>query len=84
MTHTHDPETCRALVERLSEYLDAELSPDLCRQIEGHLEDCPPCREFLESLKRTVRWLDTVKTESMPEELRRELQERLRNLPHSD
>ncbi len=84
MKPTHDPETCRALVERLSEYLDEELPPDLCARIESHLDDCPPCRAFLESLRNTVRWLDTLPSETMPEELRRELSRRLRKLPHAD
>jgi len=34
--------TCRELFERLSEYLDGELSPDICQEISRHMEGCAP------------------------------------------
>jgi predicted anti-sigma-YlaC factor YlaD len=46
---------CEAVFALLSEYLDEELNPESCEEIKKHLEGCPPCIEFLESLKRTVR-----------------------------
>ena len=57
MSHEHDPRSrqCREIFQRLSEYMDGELNPDLCDRLEGHLDDCPPCVAFLESLRRTVR-----------------------------
>jgi len=47
-------EECKDVFALLSQYLDQELSPDLCEQIEAHIANCPPCVEFLESLKKTV------------------------------
>jgi anti-sigma factor (TIGR02949 family) len=46
---------CKQVFALLSEYLDAELSPAGCEEIRAHLAGCPPCIEFLESLKRTIR-----------------------------
>jgi anti-sigma factor (TIGR02949 family) len=46
---------CKRVFALLSEYLDAELNPESCEEIQAHLAGCPPCIEFLESLKRTVR-----------------------------
>jgi anti-sigma factor (TIGR02949 family) len=45
---------CKEVFALLSEYLDAELNPENCEEIKQHLAGCPPCIEFLESLKRTV------------------------------
>ena len=42
---------CIALAERLSEYLDGELSDELQRQVEGHFTDCQRCETFLKSLR---------------------------------
>lgn len=53
MSHKHSGD-CREIFARLSEYLDAELDPATCGEIEEHLKDCEPCIEFLKSLKRTV------------------------------
>jgi RNA polymerase sigma-70 factor (ECF subfamily) len=54
MEHEHKT-GCKDVFALLSEYLDAELTPDLCAGIEAHLEHCPPCIDFLESLKRSIR-----------------------------
>jgi anti-sigma factor RsiW len=34
--------------------LDAELTPNDCAAIEHHIADCPPCVEFVNSLKKSV------------------------------
>lgn len=51
----HDKGNCKEVFAMLSEYLDRGLSPSTCQEIEAHLAGCPPCIEFLNSLKRTVR-----------------------------
>lgn len=53
MSHQHD-QSCKDVFVKLSEYLDRELAEGTCADIEQHLADCPPCIEFLNSLKRTV------------------------------
>lgn len=75
MKHRHgsgDPE-CRAIFERLSEYLDGELPPALCDEVDGHLGDCTPCVAFLESLRRTVRLIETTESPRLPDDVRRSL-----------
>ena len=61
--------------DRLSEYLDGELEETFCAEAEVHLEDCPPCRDFLESLRRTVALLGRLPSEPVPEEIRRAVRE---------
>lgn len=36
--HGHSLERCRALVARLNDYLDGELPPDLCAELDAHQE----------------------------------------------
>ena len=45
---------CQEIFAMLSEYLNLELRPELCAEIETHLADCPPCVEFADSLRKTV------------------------------
>ena len=40
--------------ERLSEYLDGELSGEEARRLEAHLESCAACRDTLEELRAVV------------------------------
>lgn len=55
--HGIDNPECREIFERLSEYVDGELDPKICESFDAHMGDCAPCQAFLESLRRTVRWL---------------------------
>ena len=47
-------ESCKEVFAVLSEYLDAELDDATCEELEKHLAGCPPCIEFLNSLRRSV------------------------------
>ena len=47
-------ERCKEIFALLSEYLDMELTPDSCLELESHLEGCPPCIDFLESLRKSI------------------------------
>jgi anti-sigma factor RsiW len=51
--HQHS-EQCREIFALLSDYLNVELPPEACREIETHLAGCPPCVEFVESLRKTI------------------------------
>lgn len=79
--HEHGP-GCRDLAARLSEYLDHEIDPDACGAIEGHLDDCPPCRDFLESLRRTVGLVREVAPplESIPDDVKKRIVEAYRRV----
>jgi len=70
-------EECRKYFERVSEYLDGELTPETCLEIEAHLEECPPCKACVESLKKTIALCRRVPCESMPDDVRERLRKTL-------
>ncbi len=75
--HTHV--NCEMLLGSLSEYLDGELSTELCREIEKHLAGCENCRIVLNTTKRTI---DLVRAPAgseagLPDEVRERLFQRL-------
>jgi len=72
--HKHD---CKEMFALLSEYLDEELEPAQCDEIRKHLNDCPPCIEFLESLKRTVSLCHGCETAEQPPPLNPDVREKL-------
>lgn len=45
---------CKALVGFLSDYLDGELSEELCREIEAHTAGCEDCRIVVDTLRKTI------------------------------
>jgi anti-sigma factor RsiW len=69
--------SCRDIFALLSQYLDHELPADLCRRIDSHIAGCPPCVEFVESLRKTIDLCHSVKSldapDPLPEPARREL-----------
>lgn len=62
-------ESCHQVLALLSEYLDLELPPDACRQIENHLAGCTPCEEFAASLRDTVDLCRKFQPSTMPKPL---------------
>ncbi len=65
MASQHD-ENCRGVFALLSDYLDLELPPDACAEVEAHLADCPPCIEFAESLRKTVELCRNYQPDELP------------------
>jgi hypothetical protein len=47
--------TCRELADNLAEVLAEELPPERLREIDSHLEVCPPCVALLLSYRITFR-----------------------------
>jgi len=75
---------CREIFALLSDYLNLELPPDACKSIETHLAGCPPCIEFVESLKKTIEICRKFQPAELPaplvEEAREELLEAYRKM----
>lgn len=57
---------CKEIFARLSEYLNAELPPDLCDEMSQHIFACEPCVEFIDSLRRTVALCSDYRPEALP------------------
>ena len=47
--------TCRELLEYLAGYLDGELPAGELEILEGHLEKCPPCVEYLDTYRSAIQ-----------------------------
>jgi anti-sigma factor RsiW len=64
-----DFESCEEIFAKLSAYLDAELPPGACHEIEEHLSGCEPCVEFVNSLRRTMELCRQYKVGAVPHPL---------------
>ncbi|MBI5015887.1 MAG: zf-HC2 domain-containing protein [Deltaproteobacteria bacterium] len=73
--------SCREILDNLSAYIDAELDPSLCEEIEQHMQGCNPCVAFLNTLKKTVVLYRCTKQqeEAVPEEVHIDLHRFLRS-----
>jgi anti-sigma factor RsiW len=70
---------CQELVELITDYLENRL-PDSARdRFETHLAQCSGCRTYLEQMRRTIRALGRLPTESIQPEARDRLLEIFRD-----
>lgn len=70
----HEHKNCRELLGSLSEYVDGELSNELCNILEHHMEDCEDCRIVVDTLRKTVNiYQMTAESEELPGDIRERL-----------
>ena len=76
--HRHSKAGCVKILQRLSAYLDDELTTDLCKEVRAHMGVCPKCEVFLDSLRHTIalcrHFEATPLSPSKKLQLRREIQ----------
>ena len=70
--------SCQEIFALLSQYLDAELPPDLREKLSGHIERCTPCVEFVNSLRQSIALCRDLQLEQMPGELAEEVRNKMR------
>jgi len=69
---------CEKLLGSLSEYIDGELDPELCQEIEKHLAGCDDCRVVLNTTKRTIDLVHApIEKPDLPADVRERLFKRL-------
>jgi anti-sigma factor (TIGR02949 family) len=74
----HFHKTCEELLGSLSAYIDGDLSPELCQELEKHLAGCDNCRVVLNTTKRTIDLVQTpLEKPDLPDEVRERLFKRL-------
>ena len=70
----HAHKNCEDLLGSLSAYIDGDLDPELCEELEKHLAGCNDCRVVLNTTKRTIDLvhspLDKI---DLPEDVRERL-----------
>ena len=80
----HHPESCKEVLALLSDYVDFELPPEACGEVESHLAGCPECLEFVESLRKVIDLCHAYAPSAMPtplsERARRELESAWRRM----
>jgi anti-sigma factor (TIGR02949 family) len=75
--HKHPQQNCQDWLTSLGEYVDGELPPELCAEIERHMNDCPDCTIVVNTLKKTVELYHTDDQPNLPQDVRARLYTRL-------
>ncbi|MBV9231229.1 MAG: zf-HC2 domain-containing protein [Chloroflexi bacterium] len=64
---------CRDVVVLVTDYLEAQLQPELQRAFEEHIAGCVGCNNYVEQMQRTIEMLRTLTQEPMFPETQEEL-----------
>ena len=70
---------CHDYINELNDYLDGEIDPSLCREIEKHIGMCENCRIMVDTLKQTVKLCREGKEEKLPQSLENKLNNLLKS-----
>jgi anti-sigma factor RsiW len=70
--------TCDELLALLNRYVDGGVDPLVCKELEGHLAKCNPCRVVVDNVRKTITlFRDDVSCE-LPVKFRQRLHAALR------
>jgi anti-sigma factor RsiW len=69
---------CQEYISGLVDYIDGEIDPELCEEIEKHIGECDNCRIMVDSLRQTVSLCRDGRSEKLPSELETKLGNLLR------
>lgn len=70
--------SCKNLWDSLSDYIDGELSDELCRRIEQHMAGCEHCRVVVDTTNKTILLYHEAAHETqVPDDVRGRLVETL-------
>jgi len=70
---------CQDFISDLNDYIDGEIEPELCEEIERHVGSCKQCRIMVDTLRQTVKLSCEGKEVSLPDSLERRLNNLLKD-----
>lgn len=65
-----DPLSCQDVVELVTEYLEGGLPAARRLGFEEHIAICPPCRNYFDQFRRTVKVGGQIREDDLPENVR--------------
>jgi len=69
----HDSDGCQHLLGDLSDYLDSEVSAELCAEIEEHMDGCDNCQVVIDTMRKTILLYREMPQPDMPDSVRQRL-----------
>jgi anti-sigma factor RsiW len=64
---------CREISDLLLDYVEGVLEPNVSKQLDAHLADCPSCLAFIKTYRHTIKLAKDLRCEDIPSELQHKL-----------
>jgi anti-sigma factor (TIGR02949 family) len=65
--------TCKQFLQELNDFLDESLDPELRRDIERHVTECPNCFVLCDTTKKTLKVFKGMEAHAVPQEVQQRL-----------
>jgi anti-sigma factor RsiW len=69
---------CEELLAILNDYVDGEVAPGLCNELESHLAGCHPCQVVVDNIRKTITLYKAGQPYALPGEFQARLHAALR------
>lgn len=69
---------CPEMLHRICTELKEDIDSEVCQEVKQHLDTCPDCRAYVDSLKKTVYLYRQISDQNVPHEVQNRLIEALK------
>ncbi|MCX8109569.1 MAG: anti-sigma factor [Verrucomicrobiae bacterium] len=69
---------CEQLLALLNDYIDGDIQPTICTELEQHLASCNPCQIVVDTIKKTITLYKAGQPYELPPHFRERLHAELR------
>jgi len=65
--------TCKQFLQELNDYLDESVGPDIRRELQAHVNECPNCFVIVDTTKKTLEVYKGMQPQAVPEHIKSRL-----------
>jgi len=69
---------CQELLKMLNEYVEGDIDPGVCQELEKHLAGCDPCKVVIDNIRKTISLYKNDQVYELPTDFRQRLHQALR------
>ena len=70
---------CHELLKVLNEYVEGDIDPAVCQEMEKHLAGCNPCRVVIDNIRKTISLYKNDQVYEIPSDFRQRLHQALQD-----
>jgi len=70
---------CQEILKVLNEYVDGQLDPGVCEELQKHLQGCDPCRIVVDNIRKTISLYKDDQVYELPADFKARLHEALKD-----
>lgn len=70
---------CQELLKVLNEYVEGDIDPTVCKELEEHLAGCNPCKVVIDNIRKTISLYKNDEVYELPADFKERLHQALQD-----